>query len=255
MQDQFPGTTDAFERVRALVGAYRAERRARGAAGLELEARVGAVVDGRVRTGVTARSFHDTFAFVMTNPTVRDLCNGFEEFVDFFFDSPEGEVRCRSFADADAVVIRTEVVRKARLAECTLQAGDDVVRLVLSREVPVADGATAASATTTCVRIHRRARVAIGDGRPHAVAAPCWAIDFDTVWSGTTLKAAQRQRMATPEDPSAAQMSLEIELVDSTGDYVARHSDAYVATSLVMKAADLLDSRAFFALRRGDGRA
>ena len=126
--------------------------------------------------------------------------------------------------------MRTQVVRKQRLAECQLHSGNVALRVVVSREV---DAECAADVVEPKhVRIQqRRSMLFVSNGFG---PAPTWSIDVAMVWSGASKSEAERKQAQA----DAPQYCLEVELVDS--EYVARHDDSFVACSLVLKAADFL---------------
>ena len=112
-----------------------------------------------------------------------------------------------------------------------MQCGDSTARVVLSRETPTSPGVDLVASKH--VRLHQRRSaqlVSRGFG-----PLPTWTIDIGMAWAGKVSNEAERKQMSG----DSPQYTVEVELVDHA--YVETHDDAHVATSLAMKAADLLD--------------
>lgn len=248
LADQFPGRAEVLAAVSAVVQAYRREAE-RDPGGVELEVRFGRVERGaagtlgacvgqgrKASTGVSAGVVDRAITHVRTGEAVR--LSEWRELQDVFFDAAGVEYRSRSTYDTDEMRVRTRVVRKERLAECTLRCADVALRVVASREAACAPPAEVAAPKHVRLQQRRSATFCSAGCGPK----PTWTIDFGMAWSGASKDEAEA-RQAAGETP---QYSMELELLDV--GYLRGKSDAHVACSLALKAADLLPAGAMLTL-------
>ena len=237
LDEQFPGSDEAFAALRGVVAVYRREATV-DPTGLELEVRFGEVVGTKTSTtGVSDDFVGHAIALVQTNPELS--LSDWAEVQDAFFDVDGVEWRSRTRYDTDRLAVETEVVVKRRLAECRLKSGTVAMRIVVSREAPAnvgeSEGGVVELVLPKHVRLQQR-RTAVFASYGFS-KRPTWAVDVGMAWSGGSKSEAERKKMAG-ETP---QYTLEIELVDPA--YVAVHDDAFVACSVALKAADFVDMR------------
>lgn len=241
VEAQFPGSPEALAALAGVVAVYRREMEV-DATGLELEARFGSAAGDAFTTGVQATVVDRVMSLVQSNPTLH--VGDWYELEDFFFDVDGAERRSRSCFNTDELCVEAQVITKTRLAECRLRSGTVAVRIVVSRETDVEHHGLDLI-DPKHVRIQQRRRVAFSSRCASGAAVPhAWAIDVGMVWSGGTKEEAEQRQMGA----ECPQYTLEVELLDPA--YVRRHSDAYVACSVAMKAADLVDPTLRFHLAR-----
>lgn len=239
MEAQFPGSAHALRAVADVIRRFRIEM-ARDHRGLELEARLGRVLDsGAVETSVSVDDIDDIMQLVQNGPNVR--VDDWVEFEDFFFDIGSTEHRCRVQYDTERLNVNSEIVVKKRLVGCQLRSQSTVLRVVLSRETVVDPRVLPDTVVPKHTRIHQRKTVYIRSRGLEASPRDTWLVQFGAVWSGKTRVDAETSQMAGQGD---ARYVVEVELNDP--EYVTRHSDEYVACSLVMKSADFLSHDALF---------
>lgn len=238
LQAQFPGSQDAMNALAHVVQVYRQEI-ARDENGMELEMRFGHASTGHVTTGVPAEMIDRLITFVQTNPDIR--MTEWAEVQDVFFDINGEERRSRTTYDTDTLRVKTQVIRKQRLAECLLRCDEVYVRVVVSRETPdmcEEIGVKVVSPKHVRIQQRRSAHLASHDFGPDAT----WTIDFGLVWSGDSKVDVEQRQMAC----EAPQYTFEMELTDP--QYVVKNDDMYVACSLGLKAADFMATTAYFQL-------
>ena len=159
-----------------------------------------------------------------------------EEEQDFFFEGADGEIhRTRVHYDSDEMLVKPHTVKKHDMGTHTLAVRRDDgtpvgcdIRVSLKMEEPILRIQTCVS--TTLVRIKQRRRFVTSDGM--------WSFDFAMLWKGRTKTEAEQEQAS--KDPS---FEVECELVDAP-KALALHSDARIATSLLLKMCDLLPAGA-----------
>ena len=200
----------------------------------ELEARFG-VIGEKFQAGVDRKTM-DSIVTMMANST---YVKGDEEWVeehDFYYDYEGKKIRTRVNFNTDTMSISTESTEKKLVHSMDflhlingINRGPNDVRISLKTEKKVI--ATPSSVNSTLVRIKQKRRfVTLND---------VWAFDFSMTWSGKTKTDAETNQMNN--EPI---YEIECELIDD--NYFAKHSNDYIAASILLKMHDLLcDSSSF----------
>lgn len=199
----------------------------------ELEARFG-VLNNRMRfeTGVSREDIDRIIAMMQTSVHVYGS-TGWTEEQDFFFESADGNLhRTRVQYTSEDMQVRPHTIKKHNYGNETFRVMCDDqklgidIRVSVKMEEPILRMQTCVK--TNLVRLKQRRRFTTTDN--------IWAFDFAMLWSGTTKTEAEQ--MQASNDP---QFEIECELIDPV-KALAMHSDARIATSLLLKMCDLLPS-------------
>lgn len=199
----------------------------------ELEARFGRIERGRFLPGVRRQTMDRLIKMMQSSSYFTEEEKGWTEMHDFFYRDERGRnVRTRVLFDPNRMttVLQTAVTEKMEsylLSHNTPSPHPMDVRVGLKTETPVDSASSHPSVSPHHVRIkqHRRFRY---EG---------WAFDFSITWSGSTKTEAE-QRQASSDPP---QYEVEVELVDREA-YFQTRTDQYLASSLLLKMHDLVDS-------------
>ena len=232
MEEQFPGSAEALRAVSRIVAAYRRELRDEGPKGLELELRFGKKVGKNVQTVVPSSVVDRVMSVVQTNAAL--MSDEWAELMDVYFDGNTGEeLRSRVSYEVFDMAVHTETFQKRKLVETTLTSDAVDVRLVLSRETPAEKSIVPDLVVAPKhVRIQQRKKIHLCS---REFDAPTFLIEFGMVWRGASRSEAERsQQLGTPD------YTLELELLNP--EYVVRHEDDYVATSMLLKANDFFQT-------------
>ena len=216
----------------ALLAAGAARRAGRARGTLELELRLGRVSSGRSGfvPGVDRRHFENLERDLVESHLDADRT--WEEHVDVCHTDPDGRrLRTRVVYDADRFAVDTTHTLKERRVDTLFRGDDDAtaaVRVAVSEERP------ADRVPDVCVPSYVRIqqRRSFRDVRDGAVV---WSYELSRTWGAPTQAEAEELHHTAPPT-----YEVECELVDERGAYLASHTDAQVARSLLVKAALLL---------------
>lgn len=203
---------------------------------LELELRFGTIsTEGHFVPGVKREFLETAIDRLSTNAACE--ASDWVEHEDYFYnttiDRQSCQVRTRVEYDPYELELRPTHVRKEKIDSVTMRAGAVAVRVALSRERPVAKSLVPTCVTPSRVSIKQRKRIR-WTRKP--ASAPPWSYEFSLAWAAESRSKAEHARTIA----GACTHELEIEL-DLTSDYTQRHASEYLATSLLMKALDLLE--------------
>lgn len=190
----------------------------------ELEVRLGEVVDGEFRAGVSKDAFDQLETDLRESPGIT-TDDAWKETFDYHYVHAREPVRTRVEYDIDEMRTRTEHVSKRRVTDAVLRrAGDEeACRVNVAEELPVA------SVPTTCLPTHVRLkqRLRFEDRRGGVLV---WVYELSKVWSASSRTAVEHLHRNVPP-----RYEVECELVDSDGSYIAQRTDEQVARSILAK--------------------
>lgn len=204
---------------------------------LEIELRFG-TIGGRNNfiPGVKRDYMESAIRRLQSNPTC--VSTEWVEHEDYFYDLDiDGrveQVRTRVNFDPYELNMKRDHTIKKRLACVTLRAGALAIRIALSHEVPVAIDTIPMHVNTRMVRFKQRKSFAWSRQES---STPPWSYDFSLVWEGITRNNVDTARSSG--QPCTHEFELEL---DVNSDYIVRHSANYLASSMLMKAKDFIES-------------
>lgn len=236
---------DVLPPVQAL---FEMVEREEGRDELEIELRFGRVGEhGNFVPGMPREFIDNAIRRLMTNPDCRS--SEWTEHEDYFYsiDTAPGDrqqVRTRVTFDPYELCIKVAHVRKKRLASVMLQAGDVALKIALSRETPVSASLLPTASETDMVRIQQRKSILWSRQKSKS---PPWRYESSLTWTGVTKSEVESTRY----NQGGCTNEFEIEL-DLKSPYVACHSSKYLAESMLLKAADFIDTHSNLVLRKRD---
>lgn len=201
---------------------------------LELEARLGRVVQGRFCPGVTRSHMDKLVKSLVTlcasDPTsLTAVHDTWREEENYYFEHAGVRMRTRvDFVDDKSFGIHSQTIQKTVIDSLLLKTHTVDVRIALARETKVRDPPPIVDTTHVRVKQVRRFRVE---------RSPVW-IDCTMQWNGTTRTDAERQQMTS--DPC---FEIECELRNTdVAAWMARHGGKghKVARSFLFKVADIM---------------
>ena len=207
---------------------------------LELELRFGSLGPTQNFVSGVSREFMEVaICRLQTNAACKS--SEWNEHEDYFYNiSTENgttrQVRTRVTFDAYEFGVASTHSVKRCIASVTLKTGEHAIRLALSRETPVPASQIPMHVNTSCVRIQQRKSI---QWARTAGAKPPWCYEFSMTWSGKTKSDAETTRACS----GRCNHEFEIEL-DLNNEYVRRHSDDYLARSILLKATDFIEANA-----------
>jgi len=196
---------------------------------LELEVRLGKIVSDRFNPGVDA-TFFEALRVELEACNEVYTSETWKEEMDVFFQTDSKEMRTRVSYPSHIMSVKSTTIQKKRVVnvDFTTDAEYDL-RVALSEEIPVTD--VAAIVLPTAVRLKHVKRYYYRHGD---VETNTWCFELSKTWTAPSrTEAEDKQYNDIPV------YEIECELTD-TREYVSTHSDKYIATSLMMKACDLL---------------
>lgn len=198
----------------------------------ELEIRLGTFANGVFLPGVTRNVFFSLECDLVNSPTL-DAEDGWKEIVDYHYVVHRGgRVRTRVEYDDQRMELNKEHIVKTTRRSTVLGCGDDgddVCRVALSLEEPIANPPTVCVPTHVRIKQRRRFRD-VRDGRT------VWVYELSRTWSANGREAAEHRQKTM--DPI---FEIECELCDEGREYLRKHpKDTFIAQSLIMKAEMLL---------------
>lgn len=200
----------------------------------ELEVRLGSWHDGHFTPGVP-RTIFEQLEKDMVASSLTPTSKFPQEFKDHFYTVKRGQqVRTRVGVDTRRMEITTEHVVKKPDGFVTFRRCDggeqtgEVCRVACATEV--AEAHPPSTCVPTHVRVKQRRR--FEDVRLGKVV---WAYELSKVWSGPSSSVVEHL-----QHTSEPVYEVECELVDEDGAYLANHTDAEVAESILLKAALLM---------------
>ena len=204
---------------------------------VELELRMGAIVDGRFVAGVSRKVFEQLEREMEDSSLEAD--ENSMEIVDYFYPhgrDGDGCARTRVTYDVDSMDMKREHIIKESTESIVVSSGREedherkedsdrcMCRIAVAEEKPLTN--PPGSAVTTHVRIKQRR--CFRDVRNGNVV---WNYELSKTWAGMSRSAVEHLQQHT-----VPMYEVEVELVDATGEYLKTHEDAYVAESILCKA-------------------
>ena len=223
---QYPHLASALRKVATLVAKLRSQPEA------ELEARLGCIRSNGTFTAGVSRKEIDRIIHMMESSTHIDGKDEWIEEQDFMYTvSGNDTYRTRVKYTSNSLMIEPETICKEKLGSEDFR----VVHKSLPYTVPDVRVSLkmeeAATNVPTCIQTHL---VRIKQRRRFFTKDGLWAFDFAMSWADRTKTGAELKQATT--DPI---FEIECELVDAQRA-LGTQSDAHIATSLLLKACDLL---------------
>lgn len=217
-----PLVAKCVPRVSTIVDKMRTRR------SCELEARFGRVVDAKFVPGVSRHEM-DAIIDMLKHSSFVSGNDEWTESTDFLFMHEAKQMRTRVNYDSDRMQIQSLTIEKQAIDSviCHTTNHNADIRVALKLEHAVEHPPDVVN--PFLVRIKQTRRFCI-EGTKGCV----WAYDFSLTWSGPTKTAAELVQLN-----GDAVFEIECELLNYT-DYVYDNTDAYIATSILLKMTDLL---------------
>lgn len=232
---------ESLEHLQGILQGFSGRFRRAAPSTLELELRMGTVVDGRFVAGVSRKVFEQLEREMEDSGLSAD--ENSMEIVDYFYPhGRRGDERARTRVTYDVQTMemkREHIIKEAgeSVVVCYTKEADyagkrgsamDACRIAVAEETPLAD--PPGTAVTTHVRIKQRR--CFRDVRGANVV---WIYELSKTWAGTSRSAVEHLQQHT--EPT---YEVEVELLDSTREYAEAHDDAHVANSILCKAKAVL---------------
>tara|TARA_B100000683_G_scaffold138619_1_gene135095 strand:+ start:284 stop:1072 length:789 start_codon:yes stop_codon:yes gene_type:complete len=236
-EDEYPHIAHAIHAVETLVADYKARLAADEE--VELEVRFGTMNEGKFVAGITLADMEKMIARLATNAAIST--HEWVEHHDFFYAPTQtilnrqpdcGTVRTRVKFNCYNLDIEKVTVTKTKLREVIVKTAnsDQAVRIVLSRERTIPEELLPNTTATSHVRIQTRKVAEWAHDSPQAA----WRYDFSLTWAADTRSQAERLKKDAPP-----RYEFELELLASP--YLQKHTDRYIATSMLLKSCDFDD--------------
>lgn len=223
---EFP--KDTIDAISVVIEQYRKMCKTNSHDSVELELRFGTQNSRGKFTPGRTRDFLDNALNLVQGSSVMQQSDWCEHH-DYFYNALNGdEVRTRIIFDTDNLELERKTIQKQRVADIMLIDGDDMVRISLSKEETYTKDLPVV-VNTSHVRIQQRRCFTYGEPN----GPPNWCYDFSITWFGATKTAAELQ-----QQNSEPKFEMEVELVNPS--YLARHANAYISNSILLKACDFM---------------
>lgn len=193
---------------------------------VEVEARLGRLVDGVFVPGVTADLYSTVLKALRTCAKWEAVLTD-EMCVDYFFTHGGGSYRTRMSKSESGITIQKSKLQTQTFQMCTQRdcAHRFDIRVSLATESVVQDIPFAVQPDR--VRIKRR----------NQFRYKTWLFDLSTVWTGTSFS--QVEARAHSENPDSFEVELEC---SSVSEAYSKHNNnpTYIALSLILKCMDFI---------------